>query len=67
MPGLTLLSAPPDFVSRWISLARQRAVIGGEIFDVQHVATMLGFGLRKIYTFNRADFEPFTDVQALTP
>ena len=67
MPGINLLSTPPDFVSRWISLARQRATTGGEICDVQHVAVMLGNGVKKIYTFNRADFEPFTDVQVLTP
>jgi predicted nucleic acid-binding protein len=41
--------------------------VSGEIFDVQHVAIMLCHGLKKIYTFNRADFEPFTDIEVLVP
>ena len=67
MPGVTLLSPPPDLPSRWVALARQRLVRGGEIFDVQHAATMLGNGISKIYTYNKTHFEPFTEIEVLTP
>jgi hypothetical protein len=39
----------------------------GKIFDLQLVATMLGNGVRKIYTLNRSDFEPFDEIEVLVP
>jgi toxin-antitoxin system PIN domain toxin len=67
MPGMTLLSMPNDVVQRWMALSRQRPALRGAIFDLQLVATMLGNGVRKIYTFDRSDFEPFGEIEVLTP
>ena len=67
MSGMTLLSAPIDLVRRWLALVRQRPVTRGAVFDVQLAATMLGNGVRKIYTVNRSDFEPFGEIEVLAP
>jgi toxin-antitoxin system PIN domain toxin len=67
LPGITLLSVPLDIVSRLMALLRQHPVIGRKVFDVQLVATLLGNGVRKLHTFNRADFAPFSEIEVLTP
>ncbi len=67
MPGVRLLSIPDDIVERWLDLMRKRPVTRGETFDVQLVASMLGNGIRKIYTFNESDFHPFDEIEVLAP
>lgn len=67
MPGLTLLGMPAEIVSHWIELVRRRPVTRGAIFDVQLVATMLANGIKRIYTFDRSDFEQFTEIEVLVP
>jgi len=42
-------------------------VTGGDVFDLQLAATMLANGVQRIYTFNVADFEGFTELVILTP
>jgi predicted nucleic acid-binding protein len=42
-------------------------VAGAGIFDLQLVATMLANGVRRIYTFNRSDFEVFEELMVLAP
>jgi toxin-antitoxin system PIN domain toxin len=66
-PGVTLLPVPTDVVSRWIDLVRRFPVTRQRIFDLQLVATMLGNGVTRLYTFNRADFEHFPQIEVLTP
>jgi predicted nucleic acid-binding protein len=67
LPGLTLLPVPLDVVGRWVALLRQHPVIGRQVFDAQLVATMLGNGITRLYTFNRTDFERFPGLEVLTP
>jgi predicted nucleic acid-binding protein len=67
MPGLTLLQTPSTVVGRWMELVRRREVRGAKIFDLQLVATMLEAGITRIYTFNRDDFTPFSELEVLTP
>jgi predicted nucleic acid-binding protein len=67
MPGLTLLPFPLDLVSRWTALLRQHPVSERKVFDVQLIATLLANGVKKLYTFNRIDFEPFAEIEVLTP
>ena len=67
LPGLALLPTPSDTVTRWIRLARQHPATGATIFDYQIVATMLGNGVTRIYTFDRAHFERFRQLEMLTP
>ena len=65
--GLTILSLPVDVVDRWIVLLRQHPARGQKIFDLQIVATMLGNGVKKIYTFNVKDFEHFSGLEIVEP
>jgi toxin-antitoxin system PIN domain toxin len=67
LPGLTLLPVPLDVVDRWVALLREHPVTGRHIFDAQLVATMLGNGITRLYTFNRTDFERFPGIEILTP
>lgn len=67
MPGMSLLSPPVDVVNRWITLARNHTPTRGAIFDFQLAATMLGNGVRRIYTFDRTHFERFEELEVLTP
>jgi len=67
LPGVTLLPVPVSVVAIWTGLVRRHPVSGGDVFDVQLVATMLGNNVRRIYTYNRADFERFEEIQVLTP
>lgn len=66
-PGISVLAALPDIVPRCLELVRDGAVSGRQIFDALLVATMLGNGVHRIYTFNRADFASFSEIDVLTP
>jgi len=66
-PGLTLLPTPGNLVEHWIELTRRHPRSGQKVFDLQLVAALLANGVRRIYTFNRADFEPFEELEVLTP
>jgi hypothetical protein len=67
MPGMIVLPVPVDVVGRWTNLLRRHPVTGQNVFDVQLVATMLGSGVRRIYTWNVRDFRPFKELQVLVP
>lgn len=66
-PGITLLPTPPDVVTRWLKLVEHRPITGQKIFDTQLVATMLSNDVRRIYTFNTADFEIFEEIEVIQP
>ena len=40
-----------------MELLQRHPVSGGDVFDLQIVATMQANGIERIYTFNRGDFE----------
>jgi len=67
LPGITLLPTPVDIVNRWMELARRYPVSGQLIFDLQLAATMLAYDVRRVYTYNRVDFERFEEIMVLTP
>jgi toxin-antitoxin system PIN domain toxin len=64
---LYVMPAPAHTVDGWLDLLRRRPVIGGDVFDLQLVATMLANGVQRIYTFNTDDFEVFTELTVSTP
>ncbi len=66
-PGLEVLPVPTDLVSWWMDLVRRHPVTGRRLFDVVLVATMLANDVHRIYTYNRTDFERFTELTVLTP
>src|SRR5437667_3999701 len=49
---LHVLPIPARTVQGWLDLLRRHPVTGGEIFDLQIVATMQANGVQRIYTFN---------------
>lgn len=65
--SLTLLPTPADVVDRWQKLVRRVPVTGPDVFDVQLVATIQGNGVNRLYTYNRQDFESFSELELLTP
>jgi len=67
LPGLQVLPIPARTVSGWIELLQQRPVTGGDIFDLQIVATMQANGIDRIYTFNTEDFEAFPGITVVMP
>lgn len=64
---MQVLPAPARAVDGWLDLLRRRPVTGGEVFDLQIVATMLANDVQRIYTFNTADFLVFPELAVVTP
>jgi predicted nucleic acid-binding protein len=64
---LRVLPVPATVVDELMALLLRRPVTGGEIFDLQIVATMKLNGVPRIYTFNTDDFKPFQEIEAFTP
>jgi predicted nucleic acid-binding protein len=67
LPGLFVLPTPARAVAGWMQLLQRHPVTGGDIFDLQIVATMQANGIQRIYTFNTADFQIFPELAVLTP
>jgi uncharacterized protein len=66
-PGLRVLPAPASVVNRLLELLKRRPVKGGDIFDLQIVATMHANNMQRIYTFNAADFAAFPELVVAAP
>lgn len=66
-PGLHVLPTPARAVVGWMELLRRHPVTGGDVFDLQIVATMLANGVQRIYTFNTGDFQVFPELTVVTP
>jgi predicted nucleic acid-binding protein len=64
---LYLLPVPAQAVDGLLDLLRRHPVTGGDVFDLQIVATMHANNVQRIYTFNTADFEPFSELSIVTP
>jgi toxin-antitoxin system PIN domain toxin len=62
-----VLPIPAHTVDEVMDLLRRRPVTGGDVFDLQLIATMKANGIFRIYTFNREDFEPFSEIEVLAP
>ena len=64
---LHVLPVPIHTMEELLGLLCRRPVTGGDIFDLQIVATMRVNGIQRIYTFNTDDFTVFSELQVLTP
>jgi uncharacterized protein len=64
---LHVLPVPAGTIDRVLDLLRRRPVTGGDVFDLHIVAAMQANGIGKIYTFNVADFEAFSELSVVTP
>lgn len=67
LPGLRVLPIPARAVAGWMELLQRHPVTGGDVFDLQIVATMQAHGLQRIYTFNTDDFDVFPGLVVVTP
>jgi predicted nucleic acid-binding protein len=67
LPGIIVLPTPARAVAAWMRLLQRRPVTGGDVFDLQIVATMQANDIQRIYTFNTKDFEIFSELAVLTP
>ena len=64
---LHVLPIPAGTIDRLLDLLRRRPVTGSDVFDLHIVAAMQANGIDRIYTFNTADFEAFTELSVVTP
>ena len=64
---LNVLPVPAHAVEGWMNLVRRHPVTGGDVFDLQIIATMQASDLQCIYAFNTGDFETFAELSVLTP
>jgi predicted nucleic acid-binding protein len=67
LPGLHVLPIPAHAVVGWMELLKRHPVAGGDVFDLQIVATMHANGMQRIYTFNSDDFEVFPELDVVMP
>jgi toxin-antitoxin system PIN domain toxin len=67
LPGIRVLPTPASAVAGWMALLQRHPVTGGDVFDLQLVATMQASGIHQIYTFNTRDFAVFPELTAITP
>jgi predicted nucleic acid-binding protein len=67
LPGLYVLPTPARAVAGWMQLLQRHPVTGGDVFDLQIVATMQVNGIQRIYTFNDDDFKVFSELAVQTP
>jgi predicted nucleic acid-binding protein len=64
---LRVLPMPARVATTLLELLKRRPIIGGDIFDLQIVATMKVNGIQTIYTFNAADFQVFPELTVIVP
>jgi predicted nucleic acid-binding protein len=67
LPGLYVLPTPARAVAGWMQQLQRHPVTGGDVFDLQIVATMQANGIQRIYTFNADDFNVFPELAVVTP
>ena len=67
LPGIYVLPTPARAVAGWMQLLERQPVTGGDVFDLQIVATMQANGIDRIYTFNSDDFKVFLELMVLSP
>jgi len=67
LPGIRVLPTPASAVAGWMALLRRHPVTGGDVFDLQLVATMQANHIHQIYTFNTRDFALFPELTVMAP
>ena len=50
-----------------MNLLQRHPVKGADVFDLQLVAIMLANDIKRIYTFNTADFDVFPELAVAVP
>ncbi len=57
----------PRVIDIMMDLLEKHPVSKQKIHDLHLVATMLTNGITRLYTFNSKDFEPYHEIEVLTP
>jgi predicted nucleic acid-binding protein len=65
--GMQILTYPKETLELWVSYLDKSPVVGAKVFDFQIAATMLGNGIRQVYSYNREEFELVEGIVVLTP
>ncbi len=64
---LHVLPMPAQVVEGLIGLLRRHPVRGGDVFDLQIIATMQANDVQRIYTYNTDDFAAFPELLVSPP
>jgi predicted nucleic acid-binding protein len=64
---LTLLPESPATYAEWKRLVVKHNVVGVQVHDTRLIASMNVHGVRRLLTFNAADFSRFADIEILRP
>ena len=62
-----LLDEPTSVFSEWEKLVVLHAIVGKNAHDTRLVAAMMVHGITHLLTFNKQDFQRFTNITVLTP
>lgn len=62
LPGIRVLPIPARAIAGWMELLQRHPVTGGDVFDLQIVASMQANGIQRIYTFNTDDLRVFPEL-----
>jgi predicted nucleic acid-binding protein len=64
---LTLLPETPATYAEWKRLVVKHNVVGVQVHDTRLIASMNVHGVKRLLTFNVADFSRFADIEILRP
>jgi uncharacterized protein len=67
MPNIKVLSLTNNIQEKWFELLSINPVKGSQVFDIFHLATMLSYNIKRIYTFNDRDFNWYQDIDVIVP
>lgn len=67
LPGLHVLATPALAAQKLTDLLKRRSITAAGVFDLQIVATMQANDVQRLYTFNVADFEAFSELAVVAP
>ena len=65
--SFVLLKETDAFYSEWEALVSRHAIVGKNAHDTRLVAAMVVHGITHLLTFNKQDFQRFTNITVLTP
>jgi predicted nucleic acid-binding protein len=62
-----LLDDSPAVYPEWEKLVIQHSIVGKNVHDTRLVAAMMVHGITHLLTFNKQDFQRFTNITVMTP
>lgn len=62
-----LLEETPSVFSEWEKLVALHAILGKNVHDTRLVAAMMVHGITHLLTFNKQDFQRYSNITVLTP